>query len=104
MLDWTHDHWYMHLVEATSSLDHWQEAAALILQPERSLWCDTAVLSTVLRKLFTNPKYKRQLLTAPDGGVFAIDWFRASNKKKRIASNVPVVLVAHALCGGLLFT
>ena len=70
-----------------------------------SLWCDTAaVLSPVLRKLFTNPKYKRQLLTAPDGGVFAIDWFRASNKKKRIAANAPVVLVAHALCGALLPT
>jgi predicted alpha/beta-fold hydrolase len=53
----------------------------------------------VLRKWFINARYKRQLLTAPDGGVFAIDWFRGSNRSRRIPANAPIVLVAHALCG-----
>ena len=51
--------------------------------------------------MFISAKYKRQLVTAPDGGVFAIDWFRGSNRKKRIPPDAPVVLVAHALCGEL---
>lgn len=57
------------------------------------------IISGVLRKWFINAKYKRQLLTAPDGGVFAIDWFRGSNKKKRLPPDAPIVLVVHALCG-----
>ena len=51
--------------------------------------------------MFISAKYKRQLVTAPDGGVFAIDWFRGSNRKRRIPPDAPVVLVAHALCGEL---
>ena len=58
-----------------------------------------AMVCAVLRKLMMNPRYKRQLLTAPDGGIVALDWFHHSNKKARIADDAPIVLVLHALCG-----
>ena len=53
-----------------------------------------------MRKWFNNPKYRRQILTAPDGGTIALDWFRGCDKKKRrIPLDAPIVILVHALCG-----
>ena len=44
-------------------------------------------------------RYSRQLLTAPDGGIVAIDWFQGCNDRSALPLNAPVVMIIHALAG-----
>jgi predicted alpha/beta-fold hydrolase len=53
-----------------------------------------------VRTVTVGSDFDRQVITCPDGGLIALDWWRDSKSGGGLSPNTPIVLVMHGLAGG----